>query len=325
MSISLPASIDAQLDAMFEEHATAANATTDPASQDPDGSPQVLEATADDSDLDAAETLTDDADDDGSLDAAVSDGDEEDDASADADSESDADHDEWAGVPQPVRDRLERAERLAAESAAREEERRIAEQNARANAQFEQWQKTLADMDIEDRQAEIIKVLSDGLGRTMLQQQQEQAIARTQAEFQQQHTATLEFVSSGHRVEPTGRRMADGSPEYRRVDGASLPLTESERKIVAKVKGNPLEMQQAADELVAMRRGQTAAARQALAQKRRETNEPPTIGAGRQGAGPKQPDTPDYGKHKRLDDKLDAFFDYADQLNGGPLAGSARR
>lgn len=319
MDKALPADLNQRLDALLDEADSADQATAD----------QTDLAVQTDLD-DTAEEGDDESDE--SPDAAASESDEDDDESADSESdsdeeddESDEDDDEWAGVPPAVRATIEQQNALLAQYAAQEEERRIAAANAQAEQQYADWLKRLDEMDPEDRNAEIAKVLADGYGSLLRQTVQREQARRDQETFTQQHSASLEFVAQGHRVEPTGRRLADGRPEYRRVDGASLPLTEREKRVVAKVTGGPLAMQEAANELVEMRRGQTAAARRALAQKRRAENEGPTLTPGRQGSGPRQADRPDYSQVRTLNDKLDLLLDHQDQQYGGPLAGGARR
>lgn len=311
MDRELPVRLDSQLDALLDEQDSADQATADADDLD------------DQTDLDTTGADGDDEGDD-SPGAAASESDEDDDESADSGADSGAE-DEWAGVPPAVRQRLEAAERTAAQLEQREAQREEEAKQARAEQQYNAWFKSLEDMDPEDRQAEVIKVLSEGYGAELRQKEQARQNRIAQEQFTQQHTASLEFVSQGHRVEPTGRILPDGKAEYRRTDGASLPLTEHEKRIVAKVTGGPLAMQEAANELVAMRRGQTAAARTALANKRRAENEGPTLTPGRQGSGPRQVDRPDYASARNVSDKLDLLLDYQDQQYGGPLATAGRR
>jgi hypothetical protein len=296
---TIPASVNSALDALLDDADAATNSTAD----------EELESDAPVDEGDELDEESESPDDDVPAD--------DDDAHAEGGDDEEEEDDPWAGVPAGFRAAFEQQQQTIQSLMQRQQQEEQERQQAQLNARYDQWVASLQDMDPEDRNAEIVKVLSDGASALIRREQTRTQNEQAQRTFQVQHTASLNFVAAGSRVEPTGNLLPDGRREYRRVDKASLPLTEAEKRIVAKVKGGPLEMQEAADELVAMRRGQTAKARAALANKRREENEGPSLTPGRRAAG-NPPEKPDYSSARTLNDRLDMMLDYEEAHNAFP-------
>lgn len=140
----------------------------------------------------------------------------------------------------------------------------------------------MSPMDAADAKLGIVTEFAANLLREKQQQQQE-------SEFRVQYENTLNFIASG------GRGVPGQDGQWQRVDNHAKPLTDHEKHLLSFIKDSPLSMQKAADEMIRQREQQTAAARQALAEKRREAGEGLGLqggGAGK-GAEPKEPTTVD--------------------------------
>lgn len=294
-------SLDSQLDALLDENAAAAKATTD---SEPTGA---LSDPADALDTqDDAEG--DDTGGDDSLDAQAPDDDEDDDSQASDDDDS-ADQDDAA----TLRAELAEARRIAAQLQSERENALAASRQREAEEKWAKWQADLEAMDPEDRLVETNRVLATGLQNLLAQQSQ---LAESQAR-DQQFRDSLEFVAAGNRVVKTGRFDAQGNPEWVVQEGASKPLTDHEKQLLSFVKGDPEAMMQAADLLVSQRQKQTVKARAVLAEKRKAQGEGLTIGGGGQRPTATTNDFDPYAP----DATIDGFLDHHEAQYGRFLPG----